>query len=199
MYSYLGAETVAVDAAKPHRRIATSMAATGIVTLLAVVMLAGCSGVSVNVGSNSNGTQINANQNTPVVQPVTWVDVTADNLIANYQQYIGKEVYVRDTVVVSKELGSYVIVGGGKIKVLPTDLTYINYLAITDTVEARGVVSGLSAEGQVVIKDAHMNVWFSCYPREHTANDDLGNDGVVQSNTNGIPGNGWPGVETPLK
>jgi hypothetical protein len=100
--------------------------------------------------------------------------------------------------VVSKELGSFVIVGDGKIKVEPTDLTYINYLAITDTVEARGVVSGLNAIGQVVIQDAHMNVWFSCYPREHTANDDIGNDRVVQSSTNGVPGNGWPGETTPI-
>jgi hypothetical protein len=43
-----------------------------------------------------------------------------------------------------------------------------------------------------------MNVWFSCYPREHTANDDIGNDRVVQSSTNGVPGNGWPGETAPI-
>ena len=197
MCSYLGAEKVAVDAAKP-RRTGKTLVATGAITLVVSALLAGCSGVSVNVGSNSNGSQINTNQETPVVQEVTWIDVQANDLIANPQQYVGKEVYVRNTVVVSKELGSFVIVGGGKIKVFPTDLTFINYLAITDTVEARGVVSNVTADGQVVIKDAHMNVWFSCYPREHTANDDIGNDRVVQSNTNGVPGNGWPGDTAPI-
>ena len=197
MCSYLGAEKVAVDAAKP-RRTGKTLVATGAITLVVSALLAGCSGVSVNVGSNSNGSQINTNQETPVVQEVTWIDVEANDLIANPQQYVGKEVYVRNTVVVSKELGSFVIVGGGKIKVFPTDLTFINYLAITDTVEARGVVSNVTADGQVVIKDAHMNVWFSCYPREHTANDDIGNDRVVQSNTNGVPGNGWPGDTAPI-
>jgi hypothetical protein len=197
MCSYLGAEKVAVDAAKP-RRTGKTLVATGAITLVVSALLAGCSGVSVNVGSNSNGSQINTNQETPVVQEVTWIDVEANDLIANPQQYIGKEVYVRNTAVVSKELGSFVIVGGGRIKVFPTDLTFINYLAITDTVEARGVVSNVTADGQVVIKDAHMNVWFSCYPREHSANDDIGNDRVVQSNTNGVPGNGWPGDTAPI-
>jgi len=195
MCSYLGAETVAVDAAK-RRRTAKNLLTTGTLTLLVLVVMAGCSGIS--VGSNPNGTKINNNQETPIVQEVTWIDVEANVLVANYQQYIGKEVYVRDTVVVSKVLGSFVIVGEGKIRVEPTDLTYINYLAITDTVEARGIVSGLNEQGQVVIQNAHMNVWFSCYPREHTANDDIGNDHVVQSNTNGVPGSGWPGDTTPI-
>jgi hypothetical protein len=197
MCSYLGAETVAVDAAKP-RRTTRHLLMTGTVTLVVLVLMAGCSGVNIGLGSPATKNDY-TNDQTPIVQEITWIDVEADELVANYQQYIGKEVYVRDTVVVSKELGSFVVVGNGNIRVEPTDLTYINYLAVTDTVEARGIVSGLNAQGQVVIQNAHMNVWFSCYPREHAANDDIGNDNVVQSNTNGVPGNGWPGVETPLK
>jgi hypothetical protein len=196
MCSYLGAETVAVDAAKP-RRTTRHLLMTGTVTLVVLVLMAGCSGVNIGLGSPATKNDYTDDQ-TPIVQEITWIDVEANVLVANYQQYIGKEVYVRDTVVVSKELGSFVIVGGGKIQVLPTDLTFINYLAISDTVEARGFVSGVNSNGQVVIKDAHMNVWFSCYPREHAANDDIGNDRVVQSNDNGVPGGGWPGVEIPI-
>ena len=102
MCSYLGAEKVAVDAAKP-RRTGKTLVATGAITTVVSALLAGCSGVSVNVGSNSNGSQINTNQETPVVQEVTWIDVEANDLIANPQQYVGKEVYVRNTVVVSKD------------------------------------------------------------------------------------------------
>ena len=197
MCSYLGAEKVSVDFAKP-RRTARNLLMTGSVTLVVMVLMAGCSSPNVGLGAAATKNQDYSSDQTPVVQEVTWIDVEANDLIANPQQYIGKEVYVRDTVVVSKELGSFVIVGDGKIKVFPTDLTFINYLAITDTVEARGVVSSVTPDGQVVIKDAHMNVWFSCYPREHSANDDIGNDRVVQSNTNGVPGNGWPGDTAPI-
>jgi hypothetical protein len=192
MCSYLGAETVAVDAAKPRRRTKRILLATGFVALLAPVLLAGCSGVTVDLGSNTQGGKLTGND-TPVVQEITWVDVTVDDLIANYQQYIGKEVFVRNTIMVSKSTDSF-MVGGGRIKAFPHDLTFVNYLAVTDTVEVRGVVTGIDQDGVVIIENAHVNVWFSCYPREHTGNDDIGNDRPVQSDTNGIPASGWPGT-----
>jgi hypothetical protein len=196
MCSYLGAETVAVDAAKP-RRTTRHLLMTGTITLVVLVLMAGCSGVNIGLGSPATKNDYTDDQ-TPIVQEITWIDVKANDLVANYQQYVGEEVYVRDTTVVSKELGSFVVVGEGKIQVFPTDLSFINYLAITDTVEARGVVSGMNSAGQVVLQDAHINVWFSCYPREHAANDDVGNDRVVQTNENGVPGNGWPGDTSPI-
>ncbi|PPD57729.1 hypothetical protein [Dehalogenimonas etheniformans] len=197
MCTYLGAETVAVDAAKP-RRTARNLFVTGTLTLIVVLLMAGCSGLNVGLGSPATKNGDYTDDQTPIVQEVTWIDLKADELVANYQQYIGKEVYVRDTTVVSKELGSFVIVGDGNVQVFPTDLAFINYLAITDTVEARGIVSGINSDGQIILEDAHINVWFSCYPREHSANDDIGNDRVVQSNTNGVPGNGWPGETNPI-
>jgi hypothetical protein len=51
MCSYLGAETVAVDAAKPRRSVKRFIA-TGAITPVVLALMAGCSGVSVNVGSN---------------------------------------------------------------------------------------------------------------------------------------------------
>jgi len=192
MCSYLGAEMVSLDTAKPRSSSKPAFLATGIAALMALFVLAGCNGVTVDLGSNVPGGKLSGND-TPAVEEVTWIDVTADELIANYPNYLGKEVYLRNTIIVSKSV-PFITIGGGKIKAEPTDQTLLNYLAISDTVEARGVVAGLDESGAVIIEEAHINVWFSCYPREHTGNDDVGNDTTVQSDTNGVSGYGTPGA-----
>ena len=158
---------------------------------LGLLTAAGCSGVVLDLGSNPSGSYLDTANDPPVVQEVTWTDLSADELVAGWQQYLGAEVYVRNTVVSAKS-ETYIMVGGGRIKVELTDASFIDYLAVTDTVEARGFVSGLDEQGNVVIENAHVNVWFSCYPREHTATD-IGNGDTVQTNDNGVPGDGWPG------
>ena len=187
MCSYLGAETVSIDAAKPRRRSKPAIIATGVVGLLLVVVLAGCDGVTVDLGSNNQGGPLTGND-APIVEEITWIDMSAEELIANYQQYIGKEVFVRNTEVVSKS-STCVIVGSGSVRLEAKDVDFIRYLAITDTVEARGIVTGLDEAGKVVIENVHINVWFSCYPREHTSTD-IGNDFPVQTNENGLDGFG---------
>jgi len=169
MCSYLGAETVPVDAAKPRRRIKPTLMATGVVALALVAVLAGCDGVTVDLGSGNQGSPLTGN-NTPIVEEITWIDMSAEELIANYQQYVGKEVFVRKTIVVAK-VSPFVLVGGGKIKAeLDNGEEFIRYLAITDTVEVRGIVSGRDGDGVILLENAHMNVQFSCYPRLYGAN-----------------------------
>ena len=169
MCSYLGAETVSIDAAKPRRRSKPAIIASGVVGLLLVAVLAGCDGVTVDLGSNPNGDPLTGND-APIVEEITWIDMSAEELIANYQQYIGKEVFVRKTVVIAKA-SPYVVIGDGKIKVaIDNGEEFMNYLAVTDTVEARGIVGGLDENGVIIIEDGHMNVQFSCYPRLYTNN-----------------------------
>jgi len=195
MCSYLGAEAVAIDAAKARRRgVPALLKIATIVMLVAdlLLLLVGCNSVTLDLGSDPNGGKLTSND-TPIVEEITWVNVTAEELIANYQQYVGKEVFLRNTTVAGKSNGS-VMVASGSIRIGPNDLTIINYLAITDTIEARGIVVGQDDNGKIFIENAHINIWFSCYPREHTGNDDMGNDGTVQSDENGVPGSGWPGT-----
>ncbi len=169
MCSYLATEIVAVDAAKPRRRVKPAILVTGVVGLLLVVVLAGCDGVTVDLGSGNQGDPLTGN-NAPIVEEITWIDMSAEELIANYQQYIGKEVFVRKTVVVAK-VSPFVVVGGGKIKAeLNNGDEFIKYLAITDTVEVRGIVGGLDQNGSIIIENGHMNVQFSCYPRLYAGN-----------------------------
>ena len=190
MCNYLGAETVSIDAAKPRRRGVPALLRITTIAILAVdllILLAGCDGVTVDLGSGNQGGPLTGND-APIVEEITWIDMSAEELVANYQQYVGKEVFVRNTVVVSKS-STCVIVGGGSVRLEAKDVDFIRYLAITDTVEARGIVTGLDEAGKVVIENAHINVWFSCYPREHTSTD-IGNDFPVQTNENGLDGFG---------
>jgi hypothetical protein len=176
---------VAVDAAKPHRRSKPAMLATGIVTLAALALLAGCDGVTVDLGSDTQGGKLTGND-TPIVEEITWIDMSAEELIANYQQYVGKEVFVRKTVVVAKS-SPYVMVGGGAIKVEIDDADFLRYLAVTDTVEARGIVSGLDENGAIIIENGHINVQFSCSPRLYNGNN-IGDP--VTTGSNGLDGYG---------
>ncbi len=169
MCSYLGAEAVAVDAAKPRRRVKPAILASGVVGLLLIVVLAGCDGVTVDLGSNNQGGTLTGND-APIVEEITWIDMSAEELIANYQQYIGQEVFVRKTVLVGKA-SPFVLVGDGKIKAeLDNGEEFIQFLAVTDTVEVRGIVGGLDENGAIIINNAHMNVQFSCYPRLYAGN-----------------------------
>jgi len=169
MCSYLAAETVAVDAAKPRRRFKPAVVATGIVGLAIIAVLAGCDGITVDLGSNPSGGQLTGGD-TPILEEITWIDMSAEELIANYGQYVGKEVFVRKTVLVAKD-SPFVTVGDGKIRAeLDNGEEFIKYLAVTDTVEVRGIVSGRDADGVILLENAHMNVQFSCYPRLYSAN-----------------------------
>ena len=187
MGSYLGARLASVNAAKPRRRFKPVLLLTAVVTLLAMPFLSGCSGITVDLGSDSQGNQLGST-GTPIIEEITWIDMSAEELIANYEQYIGKEVYVRNTVIVSKSKPN-VMVGGGAIRAQLSDADYVNYLAVTDTVEVRGIVAGLDEDGAILIPNAHMNVQFSCFPRLHAGND-IGNDYPVTTGGNGIAAEG---------
>ncbi|MEL7561949.1 hypothetical protein [Dehalogenimonas sp. 4OHTPN] len=185
MCNYLGAELVSVDAAKPRRRGKPALLTTGIAGLAMLVALTGCDGFTVDLGSGATGGKLGGND-TPIVEEITWVDVTDAELIANWQQYVGQEVFVRRTVVTAKIASPFVALAE-KIKVeLANGDEFFQYLAVTDTVEARGIVAGLDESGMVVIENAHMNVTFSCYPRLHSAN--IGDP--VATGANGLDGTG---------
>ncbi|AKG53798.1 hypothetical protein DGWBC_1143 [Dehalogenimonas sp. WBC-2] len=159
----------------------------GVVSLLiCIAALSGCNGFALNLNSDPNTSLLN--NNTPIIEEITWIDMSAEELIANYEQYIGKEVYVRNTVIVSKSK-PYVMVGGGAIRAELKDADYVNYLAVTDTVEVRGIVAGLDEDGAILIPNAHMNVQFSCFPRLHAGND-IGNDYPVTTGDNEIASEG---------
>ena len=185
MCSYLGAEAVAIDAAKARRRSKPALLATGVVALLGVVLLAGCDGVTLDLGSNPSGGKLTGND-TPIVEEITWIDMSAEELIANYEQYLGKEVFVRKTILTGKD-SPFVMVGDGKIKAeLDNGEDFIQFLAVTDTVEVRGIVGGLDENGAIIIENAHMNVQFSCSPRLYS-----GNPGdPVTTGSNGLDGYG---------
>jgi hypothetical protein len=184
MCSYLGAEKVSVDAAKP-RRSKPAMLATSVLATAMIVILAGCDGFALDLGSDPKGDKLTGND-TPIVEEITWIDVTDAELIANWQQYIGKEVFVRRTVITDKIAAPYVAVAN-KIKVeLSNGEEFFKYLAVTDTVEARGIVKGLDEDGLIVLENAHMNVFFSCYPRLYAANQ----GDPVATGSNGLEGTG---------
>ena len=113
-----------------------------------------------------------------------YVRVSPADLLKNYQNLLGQEVIFESEVFVKGE--SYIIIESGSIKVKAHDAEFVHYLAVTDTVQVHGFVTGMDAEGRLILDDSHINVWFSCYPREHSQE-----GRQVETNTNGIDGFGW--------